>query len=192
MADDLLPTAPLLHSERIVKEDGSPSEYFMRQWGDQRELNTELALIGPLTVRVDALEVRMALVEALAAANALAIATLTPLARAYDIAAFMPGAPTASQLILKLTFDRDVDFEDDFAGSVGSNSTNPTAPATINIRRNNISIGMISISTGGVYTFSTIAGATSFVAGNTLELVAQGVVDVTLADIAITLKGTKV
>lgn len=49
-------TAPLLHTERIINEKGTPSEYFMRQWETQRVLNTDNEA---LSIRVDTLEVEV-------------------------------------------------------------------------------------------------------------------------------------
>lgn len=109
----------------------------------------------------------------------------------FDIGVFFPGVPLDSELLLQYVFSRSVDFVDDFVGSEGSVGTNPTSAATIDVQKNASSIGTISITTGGVVTFVTAGGATSFVTGDTLELVNQGTADATMADISITLKGTR-
>lgn len=48
-----VPTAPLLHTQRITNENGTPSDYFMRQWITQRVLNTDNEAVA---IRVDTLE----------------------------------------------------------------------------------------------------------------------------------------
>jgi len=111
----------------------------------------------------------------------------------YDIGMFLPGVPTNSQLLLQYVFDRAVDFPDEFAGAQGLVGTNPTAIATIDVKKGGSSIGTISISTGGVVTFVTAGGAVeSFVAGDKLELIAQASADATLSDVSITFSGVRI
>jgi len=114
-------------------------------------------------------------------------------ANPYDVGMFLPGVPTNSQLLLQYVFVRAVDFPDEFVGSKGLVGTNPTAAATIDVKKNGTSIGTISITTGGVVTFVTAgAGVENFVAGDKLELIAQASADATLADISITFNGTRI
>lgn len=49
-------TAPLLHSEKIINPDGTPTEYFMRQWGLQRVLNNDLADIPAIQEAIQILQ----------------------------------------------------------------------------------------------------------------------------------------
>lgn len=42
MVDSATPTAPLVSTEQIVNENGTPSEYFLRQWLLQRGVNTTI------------------------------------------------------------------------------------------------------------------------------------------------------
>lgn len=109
----------------------------------------------------------------------------------FDIGVFFPDIPGDAELMLQYVFTRSVDFLDDFAGSEGAVVVNPTSQATIVIRKNAGNIGTVVISTGGVVTFTTSGGTISFAAGDTLELVNQGTADATMADISITLKGTR-
>lgn len=110
----------------------------------------------------------------------------------YDVVCSLPGKPGASALVLLLTFTRAVTFAGNFAGSAGTVGTNPAATAVYTVNKNGSSIGTISISTGGVFTFSTTAGATeSFASGDRMTITAPSSQDTTLADVAITLAGTR-
>jgi len=110
----------------------------------------------------------------------------------YDVGVFLPGIPTNNQLLLQYVFVRTIEFPDEFAGAEGLVGTNPTAAATIDIKKNGTSIGTISITTGGVVSFVTAGGSVeTFIAGDKLELIAQASADVSLSDISITLSGSR-
>lgn len=110
----------------------------------------------------------------------------------YDIPSIFIGQPPASQVLLLLTIARPVSFAANFAGSTGSVGTNPAATATFTVLKNGTSIGTASISTGGVVTFTTSGGAAqSFVAGDVLEVTAPATQDTTLANVSITLVGSR-
>jgi len=109
----------------------------------------------------------------------------------YDVGAFIPDKPENGGEVCKFIAVRDVSFPDDFAGSVGHCTTNPTATAAFTIAKNGVSIGSMSISTSGVFTFATTGGATSLVAGDRITITAPSPQDTTLADVAFTFKGTR-
>ncbi len=110
----------------------------------------------------------------------------------YDVVCSLPGKPGASATVLLLTFTRAVTFAGNFAGSAGTVGTNPTATATYTVNKNGSSIGTVVVSTGGVVTFTTTAGATEFfVSGDRMTITAPSSQDSTLADVAITLAGTR-
>lgn len=67
--------APLAAYQPIVTEQGLPTEYFIRQWGLQRNVNSEISGIVDLTARVVALESLTAAQSIQINANALAIST---------------------------------------------------------------------------------------------------------------------
>lgn len=58
----------------------------------------------------------------------------------------------------KYVASREVTFPADFAGSVGHCASNPAATFAIDIKVNGVSAGTVSISTSGVFTFSTVGG----------------------------------
>lgn len=122
---------------------------------------------------------------------------MTPLARGivtgvpYDIGAFIPDEPEDGGEVAKFVATRAIAFPDDFAGSVGHCATNPTSTAAFTIALNGSTIGSMSISTGGVFTFATTGGAVSMAAGDRLSFIAPSPQDATLTDVAFTLKGTR-
>lgn len=115
----------------------------------------------------------------------------TPSDVPYDIGVFIPGLPDDAGIVVKYVFDRDVDFVDDFVGSYGHVEVNPTSTSVFTVFKNGSSIGTISISTGGVFTFTTTGGATSFAAGDRIKVTAPTPQDLTLSDVSITFAGTR-
>lgn len=113
----------------------------------------------------------------------------------YDLPLSFPGTPTAGQLMGKLIVVRDVILAANFSGSFGHVGTNPAATFDIDVKDDGSSIGTISISTGGVYTFTTASGtAKTVTAGHRLEFYApaNSPAEATVANIAATLKGTAI
>jgi hypothetical protein len=107
------------------------------------------------------------------------------------VGTFSEAAPTSSQILLDWVFVEDVTFADDFAGSRATVGTTPTSTFIATIQKNGSNVGTVSISTGGMATFATTAGALSCVAGDLLTVVAPASADATIARLRITLKGTR-
>jgi hypothetical protein len=104
------------------------------------------------------------------------------------------GMPSAGQLVCIYTAAASMTFPANFASpnSYGSLGANPTGTATYAIYKNGTLVGNVAISTSGVFTFTTVGGASfSLNAGDRLTIVAPGVQDATLADVGITLVGTR-
>lgn len=101
------------------------------------------------------------------------------------------ASPVASEILLIHVFAETVDFTDDWTGAQKYVGTNPTATATLTIKKNGASIGSISISTAGAATFATTGGATQFVAGDVMTVEAQLAPDASLANCAFTFKGIR-
>ena len=110
----------------------------------------------------------------------------------YDIPlSYAGGPPDASEIIGRVVVTRDIDFAADFAGSYGYIATNPTSSFAIDVKDDGSSIGTITVSTGGAFTFVTTSNtAKTVAAGSRIEFVAPGSADGTAADIAATLHGT--
>jgi len=113
-------------------------------------------------------------------------------APAYDLVSSFVGNPGDGATVMILTFTRSVTFAANFSGSQGTVGTNPTATATYTVNKNGSSVGTIQISTAGAFTFATSGGAAvSFAAGDRLTITAPSPQDATLADVGITLAGTR-
>lgn len=113
----------------------------------------------------------------------------------YDIPLSFAGTPTASQLMGKLLAVRDIALAANFSGSFGHVGTNPAATFAIDVQDNGASIGTISISTGGAFTFTTSSGtAKTISAGHRIEFYApaNSPAEASIANIAATLKGTAI
>jgi hypothetical protein len=108
------------------------------------------------------------------------------------VGAFQETAPTASAKVLRYIFTEAATFPANFSGSKGHIGTAATATTVLDVQKNGVSIGSISISTGSVFTFTTTSGTTkAFAVGDRLDIVAPGSPDVTAALIAVTLLANK-
>jgi hypothetical protein len=112
-----------------------------------------------------------------------------PVAGAYDIGFFYGGGPPgSSELIFKHVAARDFQLPGNFFGSEGHVGTNPTATFDMDVQLEGVSIGTISVSTSGVFTFTTTSGtAKDVAAGERLEIIGPSSADATVADIGFTL-----
>lgn len=106
----------------------------------------------------------------------------------------LAGAPAASDTLYidipsNLTT---VAFAANFAGSTGKCGTNPTASAVYTIQKNGTTVGTITISTSGTFTFATTGGTTvTCAASDELSIIAPATPDATLADVRFTVVGTR-
>jgi hypothetical protein len=107
----------------------------------------------------------------------------------YDVAFYVAGEPGDGVAIGTFVATRAFTLADDFAGSRGHCAVVPDATAVFDVQKNGSSIGSVSISTGGVFTFSTTGGGESFAAGDRLTILAPSPADVDLADVAISFFG---
>jgi len=112
--------------------------------------------------------------------------------RATRPASAVAGKPSAGQLVMIYTAEALQTYPANFAGSVGSCGTMPVSTATYSIYKNATLVGNVSISTAGVFSFSTIGGlSVTLNVGDRLTLVAPGTQDAQLADVSITFVGTR-
>lgn len=119
--------------------------------------------------------------------------------QSVDIAfEFLGGSPPITNEIMgQYTLVRAVLFPANWNGVLtggvaaqGRCQTNPTGSFTITIYRNATSVGTIVISTAGVFTFTTTAGATvAAYPGDTLFFQAPSSTDATLANVSWTISG---
>ena len=116
--------------------------------------------------------------------------TVSSAAPLRPIAFFFTTTPTSSEVLLLYTAAESITLADDFAGSVGDVGTNPTASFVLDVQKNGASVGSITISTGGAFTFATTGTTVSLAAGDQLKVVAPASADATVANVSITLKGS--
>lgn len=119
--------------------------------------------------------------------------TITIKATDYRIGFFFTTTPTVSEVIALHVVTDAFTFPANFASpnSQGSCGTNPAASFALDVQKNGTTIGTITISTGGAFTFATASGTSkSIVAGDVIKVVAPSPADTTCANVAITLKGT--
>lgn len=109
----------------------------------------------------------------------------------YNVAGFFNIAPVASETILRHIFTENVTFDDEFLNSKGVVLANPSAPFVISVLKNGSLVGSITISPTGVFTYVTTGTTLSFTPGDFIEWVAPATADVTIANGAITLIGSR-
>ena len=112
-------------------------------------------------------------------------------AQPYDIASFYPGVPGSAALLLRFAAPRSVTLPQNLTGSHASAGTAATAQTDIGIQVNGVSKGTVrfaAAATTATFIFST---QVTLAAGDVLTLAAPGSADATLADISITLAGTR-
>ena len=110
-------------------------------------------------------------------------------AAGYDFGfTYLAGPPVSDEVIGKVIIPRAITLPANFAGAFGHIDTNPTATFALDVTDDGVSIGTVSISTIGVFTFTTDGGtAKAVAAGSVLRFVAPNVVDATAASFAGTL-----
>lgn len=109
----------------------------------------------------------------------------------YDITFAYPGAPPNATVLQLICFTRAVTMSGNFAGSTGHCGANPTAAAVYTVYKNGSTIGTVTISIGGAFTFATTSGAAlSFAVGDTLSILTP-ITDATLSSVTMTFAGTR-
>ena len=108
----------------------------------------------------------------------------------YDLGLSFAGTPIASEVMGRLSIPRLVVMSADLAGSVGHVGVNPAAPFAIDVQDDGASIGTITISTAGVFTFTSAGGAAvNIAAGSLVTFHAPASADASIVDISATLFG---
>lgn len=108
----------------------------------------------------------------------------------YDLGFDFTGTPRADEVVGRWFVPRTITLAADFANSGGIIDTNPTATLDLDVQDDGVSIGTVSISTGGAFVFTTTSNTEKVVAGGSeVRLVAPASADVTAKGILITLKG---
>lgn len=117
---------------------------------------------------------------------------ITNIAKPYDICVFFPNEADASDQILEFVAPRTVTLPDDFAGSTGFVETNPASNYVMDVERNGVVFGNITIDTAGVFTFVTTGSVPEILnTGDRLTVRAPSVQDGTINTIVMTLVGER-
>lgn len=110
----------------------------------------------------------------------------------YDLGVFISGQPGADQEVLRYVTPRRIFFVDDFLESRLNAGTAATDETEFTIKVDGTSVGTITVAASGTTgTFATSDGDLTVEAGEVLSIEAPSSVDSTLADISITLKGSR-
>jgi hypothetical protein len=107
-----------------------------------------------------------------------------------NLSLWIAGLPAASEVLFEYLFVDAASFPAALTGSRAIAGTASTGTATFALAKNGSGIGSLvfTASATGVFTFST---AQSFAAGDVLKITAPGSQDATLANISMTLLGTR-
>jgi len=107
------------------------------------------------------------------------------------IAFFFTTAPTASEVLCIYVAADAFTIPANLVGAQVKLGANPAATFAIDVQKNGTTIGTISISTSGVATLTTTSGTSkSIAAGDVIKFVAPSSADASIANVAITVKGT--
>lgn len=112
------------------------------------------------------------------------------LALFYDVVLYVQGKPTNAELVLRMEVGRAFTLPASLTGSQASARVASTGNVSFDVKKNGSSVGSVTFNVSASGSF-TMASATSFAAGDLLEIVAPGTVDATLEDISITLVGAR-
>jgi hypothetical protein len=114
-----------------------------------------------------------------------------PLVQPYLVGGFSPGVPTASQIVCFHTFTIPVGFVASLTGAKGKAKTAATAQTDFDIQKNGASFGTMRFAASATTATFIAASSSSFVAGDDITVIAPTTPDATLADITLTLQGTR-
>lgn len=118
----------------------------------------------------------------------------------YMVSLFATTAPTASEVLAIHIVTDAFTFPANFASpdSKGVAGTNPAASFVLDVQRQVnatgafASIGTVTISTGGAFTFATASGTAKSIAVNdVLKIVAPATPDASIANLAVSLRGSR-
>ena len=109
----------------------------------------------------------------------------------YDIACYVPGALTDNQVLLRFVAPRALLLPAGLTGSRGITGTAPPAQTDIGIEVGGVSRGTVRFAAAATTATFIAASPVSLAAGDVLTLVAPAAGAAVLADVAITLAGTR-
>ena len=184
------PAAPLTGDELMMVSQGSPTLASKR--------TTVGAIRGTprITVRKDAAVIGTAHTVVLTGAATVTqtsdgIIQIAIPQQASDFSGFYPGKPGAGAIVMRVPIGRAFTFPSGMAASVGSSANAATAQADFDLKKNGVSFGTMRFAASDSTATFIAASATSFAAGDLLEIVAPAVQDGTLGNVGFYLKGDR-
>jgi len=108
-----------------------------------------------------------------------------------DFHIFLPGLMADAQVCIRMNVTRAFTLPINLTGSIATSGVAATATTTITLYKNGVSIGTLVWSAAGTTAAKTFASAVSFDPGDVFSIEGQATADVTAADIAIDLFGTR-
>lgn len=109
----------------------------------------------------------------------------------YQISAQNESVPENSAVILRYVFPRVGNFPSNFTSSVAVAGTAATASTVFSIKKNGSQVGTITFAASGTTGIFATSGTVSFAASDLLTIVGPASADATIANLAITLTGTR-
>jgi hypothetical protein len=109
-----------------------------------------------------------------------------------DVGFAKAGVPAASEVLLRTVLARRTRLKAGLAGSHGRAGVAATAPTDLEVRHSGASIGTIGFGAGAGTAVFIAASETVLELGDLVEVIAPGSSDATLADIAVTLAGSRI
>ncbi|MCP5364122.1 MAG: hypothetical protein H6905_02620 [Hyphomicrobiales bacterium] len=110
----------------------------------------------------------------------------------YDIAAFVEGTMDDGETVVRHVAARAFSLPADMTGSVLTAGSAATAETIVSCEKDGVQFGTITVAASATSGTFTAATETSFAVGDVLTIEGPATADASLADIAITLKGTRV
>lgn len=108
----------------------------------------------------------------------------------FDFGTFLAGPLQDGELLVRLIMTQSVTFPANLPGSYGSAITASASNVSLDIEKNNTSMGSIDFNTSDTATF-TAGSDIVLVPGDILSVIAPSPADSTLADVSFTLTGTR-
>lgn len=111
----------------------------------------------------------------------------------YIVPFGVAASSSANEILFAHIFAETVAFPANWSGAQGSIvGTNPAGSFVITLKKNGSTVGTITITTGGAYTFATSGGTTvSFSAGDVLTAIGPASTDASITFAIQSLKGTR-
>lgn len=109
----------------------------------------------------------------------------------YDLSLWDNGRPATGDTLFKFLFTTTVAFPIGLAASRAKVGTTATASTVFSLQKNGVEFGTVTFAIGSATGVFAAASATSFAAGDLLTVVAPDPRDDTLADVIMTLTGSR-